>query len=273
MATRVLAVSVALCAAASHAFVVPKTRVAPTTLNGKDSDVEELVSASMYGSAADVASKALALADRTAAAEKGVEVLLGEMEALRATAARAEAAEQKLEATTVALETRAAAAAQKLEATNVALETRAEAAEQKLEATTVALEALREERESFLAEREAEVEAIEAATAESMQARKRVAELEDALAALDRKLATATRDAASASERADAAQAEADALALKRDRAVERLAVSRRDNEGLQEVLGRQADLVEKSQANYEKSLAGLFSRRLAAFRTRHRST
>ena len=237
MATRVLAVSVALCAAASHAFVVPKTRVAPTTLNGKDSDVEELVSASMYGSAADVASKALALADRTAAAEKGVEVLLGEMEALRATAARAEAAEQKLEA------------------------------------TTVALEALREERESFLAEREAEVEAIEAATAESMQARKRVAELEDALAALDRKLATATRDASAASERADAAQAEADALALKRDRAVERLAVSRRDNEGLQEVLGRQADLVEKSQANYEKSLAGLFSRRLAAFRTRHRST
>ncbi|KAH8056809.1 hypothetical protein JL721_9928 [Aureococcus anophagefferens] len=180
MATRVLAVSVALCAAASHAFVVPKARVAPTTLNGKDSDVEELVSASMYGSAADVASKALALADRTAAAEKGVE---------------------------------------KLEATNVALETRAEAAEQKLEATTVALE--RSARSARAAEREAEVEAIEAATAESMQARKRVAELEDALAALDRKLATATRDASAASERADAAQAEADA-SLKRDRAAER---------------------------------------------------
>ena len=68
MATRVLAVSVALCAAASHAFVVPKTRVAPTLLNGKDSDVEELVSASMYGSAADIAS-ALAAASSSGPAE------------------------------------------------------------------------------------------------------------------------------------------------------------------------------------------------------------
>ena len=200
---------VALYARREHAIVAPEARDRPLARKGRDRDVADVLFASMYGSADDVASEALALAERMAAAEAERDEILDETEQLRESVARAEAAALALAASTAAAEKGVELLLGEMEALR-ATAARADAAERKLEATTVELGTLREARASVVAEREDEfVETIEAATAESIAAKRRVAELEDALAALDLMLANAARDAAAASERADAEAARA----------------------------------------------------------------
>ena len=197
---------VALYARREHVIVAPDR---PLARKGKDRDVADVLFASMYGSADDVASEALALAERKAAAEAERDEMLDETEQLRASVARAEAAALALAASTAAAEKGVESLLGEMEALR-ATAARADAAERKLEATTVELGTLREARATVVAEREDEfVETIEAATAESIAAKRRVAELEDALAALDLMLASAARDAAAATERADAEAARA----------------------------------------------------------------
>ena len=196
---------VALYARREHAIV----RDRPLARKGRDRDVADVLFASMYGSADDVASEALALAERMAAAEAERDEMLDETEQLRASVARAEAAALALAASTAAAEKGVESLLGEMEALR-ATAARADAAERKLEATTVELGTLREARATVVSEREDEfVETIEAATAESIAAKRRVAELEDALAALDLMLASAARDAAAATERADAEAARA----------------------------------------------------------------
>ena len=200
---------VALYARREHAIVAPEARDRPLARKGKDRDVADVLFASMYGSADDVASEALALAERMAAAEAERDEILDETEQLRESVARAEAAALALAASTAAAEKGVELLLGEMEALR-ATAARADAAERKLEATTVELGTLREARASVLSEREDEfVETIEAATAESIAAKRRVVELENALAALDLMLANAARDAAAASERADAEAARA----------------------------------------------------------------
>ena len=200
---------VALYARREHAIVAPEARDRPLARKGKDRDVADVLFASMYGSADDVASEALALAERMAAAEAERDEILDETEQLRESVARAEAAALALAASTAAAEKGVELLLGEMEALR-ATAARADAAEQKLEVTTFELGTLREARATVVAEREDEfVETIEAATAESIAAKRRVAELEDALAALDLMLANAARDAAAASERADAEAARA----------------------------------------------------------------
>ena len=197
---------VALYARREHVIVAPDR---PLARKGKDRDVADVLFASMYGSADDVASEALALAERMAAAEAERDEMLDETEQLRASVARAEAAALALAASTAAAEKGVELLLGEMEALR-ATAARADAAERKLEATTVELGTLREARATVVSEREDEfVETIEAATAESIAAKRRVAELEDAPAALDLMLANAARDAAAASERADAEAARA----------------------------------------------------------------
>ena len=185
---------VALYARREHAIV----RDRPLARKGRDRDVADVLFASMYGSADDVASEALALAERKAAAEAERDEMLDETEQLRASVARAEAAALALAASTAAAEKGVELLLGEMEALR-ATAARADAAERKLEATAVELGTLREARATVVAEREDEfVETIEAATAESIAAKRRVAELEDALAALDLMLASAARDAAAA---------------------------------------------------------------------------